>query len=216
MPTKPRAEFDADLPPIALGRVASLGDGIFAVAMTMLAYNVRGVQPGATEGETGRWFATVLPTLGALALSFFAAGNFWMAFQRLLAVAPRRVGWGFVLPNLFFLLTIVVLPISTSLYGTAELSRPVVVIYGANLFAIATVYLAVWVYTRRATDPGAQLGPLLRAQRRVAYVATVFLAGTVCGWFVPRIAPIVWYASFGWPIVERATRRRVRTQESGQ
>ena len=52
----------------------------------------------------------------ALTISFIVAGLFWFSHHRRLAVAPEG-GRGVVFLNLFFLLAIIILPVTNGLYG---------------------------------------------------------------------------------------------------
>jgi uncharacterized membrane protein len=90
-------------------RLESLSNTIFGLAMTLLAYDLpRAAQFSAapTWGELSHLYAA---RLIALTLSFLIAGLFWFSHHRRLMRQPygsRPV----VFINLFFLLSIVLLP----------------------------------------------------------------------------------------------------------
>ncbi|HEV8185504.1 MAG TPA: TMEM175 family protein [Chthoniobacterales bacterium] len=112
-PAKPVDGFAA----FSVERLASLSDGVFAVAMTLLAYNIHiPIGPLNEAGLRGA-LARMVPAVMALVLSFFAAVMFWMGHQRLLGMM-RQSGRIIYPPSFILLLLIILLPISTNLYGT--------------------------------------------------------------------------------------------------
>ena len=81
--------------------------------------------------------------LAGLALSFIIAGVFWISHHRRLARQP--VGSrGMVILNLFFLLSIVLLPVTNGLYANYSMSSAVAVLYGLHLTAIAGLNAWLW------------------------------------------------------------------------
>jgi TMEM175 potassium channel family protein len=117
-------------------RLESLSNTIFGVAMTLLAYDLpRAAQFSAapTWGELAHLYAA---RLIALTLSFLIAGLFWYSHHRRLMRQPygsRPV----VFANLFFLLSIILLPATTGLNGSYGQSGVIAVLYGLHLSTIA-------------------------------------------------------------------------------
>jgi uncharacterized membrane protein len=71
-------------------------------------------------------------------LSFIVAGMFWYSHQRRMVYAPEasRIE---VLVNLLFLLSIIVLPVTTGLLGSYIASADVTALYGFNLTLISAL-----------------------------------------------------------------------------
>ena len=84
-------------------------------------------------------------------ISFIVAGLFWFSHHRRLAVAPEG-SRGVVFLNLFFLLAIIILPVTNGLYGSYRLDGVVAVIYGFHLTVIAVTECAA-VGSRAAGPP---------------------------------------------------------------
>ena len=129
-------------------RLEMLSNTIFGVAMTLLAYDL----PKASSfKQAPDWIDLVRvyaqPVI-ALAISFVVAGMFWFSHHRRLAVAPEA-GRGVVFLNLFFLLTIIILPVTNGLYGSYRLDGVVAVIYGFHLTLIATLNALLWLLALR-------------------------------------------------------------------
>ena len=130
-----------------LQRLASLSDCVFAVAMTLLAFNVRvpeqGVDRAKLPGELTRMFGESY----GLVLSFAITAMFWVGHVRLLRSLAQAT------PALIYLVLlqlfwIVLLPISTSLWIRIE-AKETVMIMGADLTLTALCGLLMWVYSHR-------------------------------------------------------------------
>ena len=107
-------------------RLEMLSNTIFGVAMTLLAYDL----PKASSfTQAPTWMGLIhvyaQPVI-ALTISFIVAGLFWFSHHRRLAVAPEG-GRGVVFLNLFFLLAIIILPVTNGLYGSYRLDGVVAV-----------------------------------------------------------------------------------------
>src|SRR4029078_6090857 len=100
--------------------------------------------------------------------------------HRRLAVAPEA-GRGVVFLNLFFLLTIIILPVTTALSGSYRLDGVVAVIYGFHLTLIATLNALLWLLAL-----GGRREPQLRAPALAPVV--VFVLGKAIGLLGPQCA----------------------------
>src|SRR5438270_10859866 len=96
-------------------RLESLSNTIFGVAMTLLAYDLPKAAVFTSAPDWSDLARVYSGKLAGLALSFIIAGVFWISHHRRLARQP--VGSrGTVILNLFFLLSIVLLPVTNGLY----------------------------------------------------------------------------------------------------
>ena len=131
--------------------------------------------------------------LAGLALSFIIAGVFWISHHRRLARQPVG-GRGGVILNLFFLLSIVLLPVTNGLYTNYAMSSAVAVLYGLHLTAIAGLNTWLWwtILGRWSHEIMASMFPL-----------AVFIPGTIVAAFAPQVAPFVWFIAFGGLLIQR-------------
>ena len=176
-------------------RLEMLSNTIFGVAMTLLAYDL----PKASSfKQAPEWIDLVRvyaqPVI-ALAISFVAAGLFWFSHHRRLAVAPEA-GRGVVFLNLFFLLTIIILPVTNGLYGSYRLDGVVAVIYGLHLTMIATVNALLWILALRGRHDRQLLATAL-------FPVFVFVLATGVAAVAPKAAQFIWCLAFlspfaGW------------------
>lgn len=118
---------------------------------------------------------------------------FWISHRRRLARQP--VGSrGAVILNLFFLLSIVLLPVTNGLYTNYGMSSAVAVLYGLHLTAIAGLNAWLWwtILGGWRHEIMASLFPLL-----------VFIPGTIVAAYAPHVAPFVWFIAFGGLLIQR-------------
>ena len=194
----------ATLPQIGLfemRRLEMLSNTIFGVAMTLLAYDL----PKASSfTQAPTWMGLVhvyaQPVI-ALTISFIVAGLFWFSHHRRLAVAPEA-GRGVVFLNLFFLLSIIILPVTNGLYGSYRLEGVIAVIYGFHLTVIAALNALLWVLALRG-----RYDPQLLAT--ALFPLGVFVLGTAIAFVTPKLAQLAWCLAFlapmaGWLAGRRA------------
>jgi uncharacterized membrane protein len=181
-------------------RLEMLSNTIFGVAMTLLAYDL----PKASSfTQAPTWMGLVhvyaQPVI-ALAISFVVAGLFWFSHHRRLAVAPEA-GRGVVFLNLFFLLTIIILPVTNGLYGVYRLDGVIAVIYGLHLTMIAVVNALLWILALRGHR---DLHLLVTA----LFPVFVFVFGTAVAFVAPKVAQFTWCLAFLAPIAGWLAGRR--------
>lgn len=184
------AEQDPDH--FEMRRLESLSNTIFGVAMTLLAYDLpRSAQVSATP-SWGELYNLYAPRLPALALSFLIAGVFWFSHQRRLTRQPQA-SRAVVLVNLFFLLFIILLPVTNSLYGSHGTSNVAGVIYGLHLSTIAA--LNAWLWWIASSAHTERIGAL--------FALLMLLLGTLVAAVAPQDARYVWLLAFGGVAVHR-------------
>ncbi len=185
-------------------RLESLSNTVFGVAMTLLAYDLPKV--GVFKGVPG-WrdlYQLYAGQLSGLILSFIIAGLFWISHHRRLARQPygtRRV----VIVNLFFLLSIILLPVTNGLYGNYRLSSAVAVLYGLHLTLIAGLNALLWWFARGDGEHPPELA-------RAIFPVLVFVPATLVALVAPQYAQYVWFLAFGGFFARRFADRRRKSQ----
>jgi uncharacterized membrane protein len=166
-----------------LDRLEALSDGVFAFAMTLLAFDIRVPDPISITSEERLWAALVAlaPRLVTYAMSFLTLGIFWNAQQahlHHLRGSDRTFTW----VQLTFLGVIVAIPFSTELLAEFITFRVALLVYWANIF-IAGITLAwsLWHMRRAALlrDGRAEVVTLLRRRLIVAQLL-YFFGATLC------------------------------------
>src|SRR3954449_1546523 len=183
-------------------RLEMLSNTIFGVAMTLLAYDLPKAssftQPPTWIGLINVYAHPVI----ALTISFIVAGLFWFSHHRRLAVAPEG-GRGVVFLNLFFLLAIIILPVTNGLYGVYRLDSVVAIIYGIHLAVIAALNALLWVLAL-----GRRGNPELLVT--AIFPVCVFVVGIVVAWVAAPVAQFIWCLAFGAPLAGWWAARRYK------
>jgi uncharacterized membrane protein len=169
-------------------RLESLSNTIFGVAMTLLAYDLPKGQISLASPDWAAIWQAYGSHLIALLLGFIVAGIFWLSHQRRLAYAPHASRL-VVMLNLMFLLTIILLPATTGLYGTYWDVRDIVVLYGGHLMLISALNGILWVCAVAPRSDWSMLwGP--------GFSTFVFVVGLIVGFSAPAAPRFVWPFAF--------------------
>ena len=133
-----------------IGRLLAISDGVFAVAITLLVFNVP-VPAIAQSDATSRLPVALLetaPPLLTFALSFFLVGFYWIQhhqlFKQLVSVNVRLL-W----LNLVLLFLVCLLPFSSGVVGRYPNTVIGAEVYAVNLAAIALAFLALYLFATR-------------------------------------------------------------------
>jgi uncharacterized membrane protein len=187
-------------------RLEALSNTIFGVAMTLLAYNFPRGQILNGEPVWSTIWAAYQSQIIALLISFVVAGMFWISHQRRLAYQPHATRPVLYL-NLLFLLLIILLPVTTGLYGTYGNTRDIVVLYSCHLTVLSGLNGILWL-----------LAGLPRGQASVAigmaFAFIVFVLATVFALVAPQtyIAQFMWCCAYATPMIDGIFEKRRRNQ----
>lgn len=173
-------------------RAESFSDGVFAVAITVLVFNLLPIADKTASGLTWRALGHYWPAYLAYGVSFLTIGIMWLNHHTMLS-AVTKVNRAVLVLNLFLLMGIVALPFPTALVADHlnETSSGTVaaVTYGLVMIAISVSFGATWVYLAAHQQ---QLGP--RRIIRGLHMSTVrFTAGNVgyvAGTLIALASPI--------------------------
>ena len=181
-------------------RLESLSNTIFGVAMTLLAYDLPRASQFTAAPGWAELYNVYAGRLISLMLSFVIAGVFWISHHRRLARQPVAHR-GVVLINLLFLLSIILLPVTTGLDGNYGESSAVAVLYGLHLSTIAGLNSWLWWLATRGQHPRPELvgafAPLV-----------MLLPGTAVAAVAPHYAKFIWLLAFGALVSHRFVRNQ--------
>jgi uncharacterized membrane protein len=169
-------------------RLASLSDGVFAFAMTLLVLDLRVPAVQAVHSEQGlrAALAALAPNLLTYLLSFMTLGILWVGQNTELSKikhSERALTW----IHLAFLLMVTMLPFSTKLLAAFISYRTALVIYWLNILGLGATLYWSWEYVFRAklikeeAPPGitvAVRGRIVIAQALYAFGALLCLFNT--------------------------------------
>ena len=146
----------------ATGRIHALSDGVFAVALTLLTFNV---VAAATTRETGVSLARHLqhqwPTFVSFLVGFMTIFVCWINHHFVYDfINHADAGLHWVNGVQLALVSLVPFPtavLAASINGASNDRRAALLLYGAMFFCIATSFWGLWRYAQRRglADPAA-------------------------------------------------------------
>jgi uncharacterized membrane protein len=189
-------------------RAESFSDGVFAVAITVLVFNLLPIADETSPGTgklalTGAHLGHYWPAYLAYVVSFLTIGIMWLNHHTMFSQVTS-VDRPVLVLNLVLLMGVVAIPFPTALVadhltgsaGGGAQANVAAVTYGLVMMAISIGYASVWIYL--AAHPEA-LGARRRVHRPRAstFRFTVGNAGYVAGTLVALVSPVAALIIFG-------------------
>jgi uncharacterized membrane protein len=184
-------------------RAESFSDGVFAVAITVLVFNLLPIADD-TAATTGRHALTAAhladhwPAYLAYVVSFLTIGIMWLNHHGLF-VRISRVDRPLLLLNMFLLMGIVAIPFPTALVADhlndSSEGKVAAVTYGLVMMAISVGYGLIWTYVIRHQQ--ALSAQNLALSRTATVRFTAGNAGYVAGTLVALVVPVAALIIFG-------------------
>lgn len=127
-----------------ISRLEAFSDGVFAIAITLLALDLR-LPPSTTAADLGSTLAAQGSHFYAFGLSFLIVGVYWNVHRRTFAHVVR-IDEGFGWINLLVLLSVVFLPFATSVMASFGDTPTGVVLYASSLVVTGLAIALLWSY----------------------------------------------------------------------
>lgn len=164
------------IPLWSLHRLEALTDGVFAIVMTLLIFDIK---VPLTSDPVGLWSGVVglWPFGLSFLMSFTLLGIYWLG-QRAQCHFIERGDHTLHWLALAFLACVSLLPFTTQLLARNPFSKTAHGFYAAHLSAIGLLLYAHWLHAERSGFLSEQVSPMLRC-----------FARTRC------LTPCVWYAA---------------------
>jgi TMEM175 potassium channel family protein len=174
------------------GRLEAFGDGVFAIAITLLVLEI--AVPvldggGLLEGLVKQW-----PSFLAYLISFFSIGVVWIAHYGVTR-SLRGVDELFLRLNLVFLFFVAFLPYPTKLMAEfltePEQERVAVTVYSLTLLVISLTLRVLWFYAaedRRLLADDVSDEQVASRNTSLTPVLAFYLAAVALGLLAPQAA----------------------------
>jgi uncharacterized membrane protein len=185
---------EPELPTIPPQRLEALADGVFAIIMTLLVFQL-GV-PIATEAEAlESQLAEMWPSFLIYVLSFLVLGVFWL-IHHIVFDTVERYDTTLIWLNIVFLMFAAVIPFSTGLFVEHGVTTVTAIIYGSNMAApFMTAWAIFWYATSGHRLASSDLDPeVIRGGRQMGFVYMVCLLFSIA---VSLISPLASYVLYG-------------------
>jgi uncharacterized membrane protein len=150
-------ERTTDPDKLGLERLIFFSDAVFAIAITLLALDIR-LPAGGESPSNAQLLAQLLglwPKYLAYVVSFLAIGTFWIGHHRRFKFI-RRCDRGLLALNLLFLMVVAFIPFPTSVISESG-NRTATIFYALTMTLGGLMLAALWWYAswhNRLTDPG--------------------------------------------------------------
>ena len=185
---------------IPLRRLEALSDTVFGVAMTFMAFRLPVFEQKELALDWDALARTGGPHLLAFLLSFSIAVIFWLSHHRRLALTPALI------LNFAFLLLVILLPITSDLFGSYGDDQKVTGIYAAHLALVSLLNFSLWTssvaHARRKGDGGAAWSQVIGP----GVVAVILSTATLALLQHSAAAKVIMFAAFLGPLVSRLSR----------
>jgi uncharacterized membrane protein len=178
-----------------LERIIFFSDAVIAIAITLLALEIRLPNATITSDQLPSALLALTPIYGSFLISFFVIGLFWMSHHRVfeyIHAYDRQLIW----INLIFLFLVAFVPFPTAVLGRFPGERVSVVFYAAVMVGLSLVRIWFWWYayygaklTRPDTSPHAGRYEFYRA----ISTAGVFGLSIIIAFWNPAWAMYTWF-----------------------
>lgn len=119
-------------------RLEELSDGIFAIVMTILVFELKIPQTIAIFNNSELWVAikNLAPSLISYVLSFTLLFTYWRAHHFFISVYAKNIDTKLTNINALFFLLIGLVPFSTSILGRFNQTELAIIIFGIHIILI--------------------------------------------------------------------------------
>ncbi len=185
----------------------ALVDGVFAIAMTLLAFNIKLPEMSGFvsshnlfSGLLGIW-----PIFLSFGIGFIILGMFWVG-HHIEFNYIKKLDHNLIWFNIFYLLLISFFPFTAELLGRHPYNQTAIIFYALHLIAMVLVHFFMWHYASGhkvliAEDLDPRINNLVN---RLTYVAVFAYAAAIAfAFFLPIISLIIFLIVplpyiFGW------------------
>ncbi|HEX8575034.1 MAG TPA: TMEM175 family protein [Flavobacterium sp.] len=128
-------------------RISTLVDGVFAIVMTLLVFDIDTPNIKAPKVDLHLWkeLIKLWPKLITYIISFIVLGIFWISHHqqfKFIIRTDRNLLW----MNILFLMAVAFIPFSAALISQYPASKEAIMIYGINLLTISSILYFHWEY----------------------------------------------------------------------
>ncbi len=137
---------EGDLSP---NRLQALVDGIFAIAMTLLVFNIHLPELADAKNAQRLWIEilNLWPNVLSFVISFLILGTFWVAHHTEFNYI-KKLDHKLIWLNVLYLLLISFFPFTAALLGSYAHNQTAVVIYAIHLIGMVMLHYSMWQHVK--------------------------------------------------------------------
>ena len=135
---------------LTTNRIESLSDGVFAIVLTLMVFQIRVPDIPAAQAAHDLWPRLMhqAPEFYSYAVSFILVGIYWVGHHNMYHLVKRSTR-PLLWMNLLFLMFVGFVPYTVALVGRYADIRRVMIIYGVHLMIISGLMFLQWWYVTR-------------------------------------------------------------------
>jgi uncharacterized membrane protein len=180
-------------------RAESFSDGVFAVAITVLVFNLLPIAAETARSLSAKTLGGYWPAYLAYVVSFLTIGIMWLNHHTMLS-RISKVDRVVLVLNLLLLMGVVAIPFPTALVADhlndSSQGKVAAVSYGLVMIVISIGYASMWVYVAAHQEAlGAR--SRVRTPRLTTLRFTAGNGGYVAGTLVALLFPVAALIIFG-------------------
>ena len=181
---------------VEMTRLNNLSDGVFAIALTLLAFDLR-LPEGVSLGDLPNGLLALAPKFMVYLISFVVIGGAWGAHQRMLKQIKRGDGL-LVWFNLACLLFVGLLPASAALLGRYPNAFVAITCFALDVALIQLTTLWLWRHASRSGLINSRLDPrvVVSIGRRLNLSTVIFLFSIPLALWNTWITYLFWVGLF--------------------
>jgi len=180
--------------PLRSVRLEALGDGIFAVAMTILVIELKWPHLHDTSFHSfSLSFREILPGLLCYVISFIVLGIMWFG-HRMIFEYIGRTNRHFIFLGVIFYMMVCLVPLSTRFLAENSLQWATIMVYGLNLSLCNLSLYAQWNYgINRQGFLERELPDEVRKEARISFLISpvVYAVAIVISFWLPIVSIII-------------------------
>lgn len=173
-------------------RMILFSDAVFAIAITLLVLEIKVPHiEDHTDTALIHTLFNLTPKFIGFFISFFVIGQYWIVHHKMFGFVENYNG-GLLWLNLFYLLSIVLMPFSTALYSENIKSNVSFAIYCSNVFSSGIIAFILWRFIGSVKN---NLSPLSKNRDLLSYfsvrslvIASAFAVGALVSIVNPDLA----------------------------
>jgi uncharacterized membrane protein len=186
----------AEANPSGLERLVFFSDAVFAIAITLLALEIR--PPEGVDSLNNEQLLQALLTLGSsyygYILSFLVIGSFWIGHHRRFLYIQRYDN-RLIYLNLVFLMLVAFMPFPSAIL-TRSGNQTATLFYALIITAQSLIFTLMWWYASwkgRLINPDLDVSLIRREQTHSLMMSGVFLLSIVIVLFDHQLARLMWF-----------------------
>jgi uncharacterized membrane protein len=182
-----------------VGRLEALTDGVFAIAITLLAIEI-GV-PHIESDRSGDLLEALVdqwPSYLAYAVTFFLIGAYWINHHRMFKLLAG-VNHTFLVFNILFLMAIAIIPFPNAVLAeylqSPELRGVAAALYGLAMVALAVTFNMVWWYAAGKGNllrPDCDMVKVRKVLRSYLMGPVTYAVALAISLFAPEVALVIY------------------------